>query len=275
VEYTVSNLPDGLTYFFVVTAYDNEMPSNESGPSNEADTTSLAPDMTPPVISNVQVSATTHDSAVIVWTTDEPSNSEVQYGTTSSTWGNYSSSKHDAALTTAHSVELEGLAPSTSYSFMVGSMDESGNGPSTSWEMGFATVALPDYEIEGTPIDLQSSTPESDNVLLTLNNIPFGTTAIELVMTVKDADFSDEGRLYINGQGPIALFGDQGIGDNDSISVTMDPITTDIEWYQLGQNTFTFWHDSTGGFVIEEIVVNFVTQDASDIRPKGLRISNR
>ena len=275
VEFTVSNLPNGLTYFFVVTAYDNEVPSNESGPSNEADTTSLEPDTMPPVISNVQVSGATHDSAVIVWTTDEPSNSEVQYGTTTSTWGNYPYSKHDATLVTAHSVELTGLVASNSYSFMVGSTDASGNGPTTSGELSFATLALPDYEVQGIPVDLRSSTPERDNVILTLNNIPFGTTAIELVMTVFDADFSGEGRLYINGQGPIALFGDDGTGANDNMSVTIDPIVTEIQWYQAGQNTLTFWHDSTAGFVIEEIAVNFVTQGAGDIRPKGLRITGR
>jgi hypothetical protein len=139
-EFTVSNLPDGQTYFFVVTAYDNEEPSNESGPSNEADTTSFEPDTTPPVVSNVQVSGTTHDTAVIVWSTDEPSNSEVQYGTATGTWGNYPHSEFDAALVTAHSVELTGLLSSTSYRFMVGSTDGSGNGPTTSVELSFATT---------------------------------------------------------------------------------------------------------------------------------------
>ena len=275
VEFTVTGLPNGQTFFLVVTAYDNEDPSNESGPSNEVDTGSASPDTTPPVISNVQVSSTTENSAVIVWTTDEPSDSTVQCGTSSSTWGNYPFSEHDATLVTGHSVLLTDLAAGTSYCFRVGSTDGSENGPTISDESTFTTLAAADYYVESVPLDLQSSTPESEDVLLTLHNIPFGTTAIELVMTVYDADFSEEGRLYINGQGPISLFGDEGLGANDSISVIIAPIVTEIAWYQLGQNTLTFWHDSTAGFVIEEISLNFVTQDHDNISPKGLRIDSR
>jgi hypothetical protein len=52
VEFTVTNLPVEQTYYFVVTAYNNEVPPLESGPSNETDTssTSTAPDTTPPSI---------------------------------------------------------------------------------------------------------------------------------------------------------------------------------------------------------------------------------
>jgi hypothetical protein len=105
--------------------------------------------------------------------------------------------------------------------------------------------------------------------VLTLNSIPSGTNSIELMMTVLDADFSDEGRLFVNGQGPIALFGGQGIGSNDGISVALDAISTDAAWYQLGQNTLTLWHDSTGGFVIEDISVNFSTQSI-DANPPSI-----
>jgi hypothetical protein len=140
VEFTVSNLTNGLTYFFVVTAYDNEVPVNESGPSNEADTTPFEPDETPPVVSNVQVSAKTRNSAVIVWTTDEPSHSEVQYGTAGSTWNSYPYNETDAGLTTSHSITLSSLSENTTYYFRVGSTDGAGNGPTTSGEASFTTL---------------------------------------------------------------------------------------------------------------------------------------
>ena len=139
VEFTVSNLSDGQTYFFVVTAYDNEDPSNESGPSNEADTASATPDTTPPVISNLQVASKTDTTAVIVWTTDEPSDSEVQYGTSTATWENYPSSATDASLVSNHSMTLTGLSQNATYYFRVGSSDASGNGPSVSTEATFTT----------------------------------------------------------------------------------------------------------------------------------------
>jgi hypothetical protein len=43
VEFTVTNLPDGQTYYFVVTAYNNDVILLESGPSNEENTGSTAP----------------------------------------------------------------------------------------------------------------------------------------------------------------------------------------------------------------------------------------
>jgi hypothetical protein len=139
VEFTVSNLTDGQTYFFVVTAYDNEEPSNESGPSNEADTTSSTPDTTPPVLSNVQLASKTDTTAVIVWTTDEPSDSEVRYGTNSSSWGNYPSQKTDSTMVSSHSITLTGLSQNTTYYFRAGSSDASGNGPTISNEKTFTT----------------------------------------------------------------------------------------------------------------------------------------
>ena len=141
VEYTVTNLPDGQTYFFVVTAYDKEVPSNESGPSNEVDTVLTSPDTTPPVVSSVDIASRTDTTALIEWTTDEPGDSQVQYGTES---GSYPFVKNAVNFVTNHSVTLADLDPSTTYYFRVASADSSGNGPTTSNEMYFTTDLAPD-----------------------------------------------------------------------------------------------------------------------------------
>ena len=139
VQYTVYNLPAG-TYYFAVTAYDNEVPSNESGYSNQV-STGTPSDTTPPVISNVQVSSTTDTTALIEWATNEPSDSQVRYGTVT---GNYSYLKNNITLVTNHSVTLTDLDPSTTYYFRVASLDFSGNGPTTSDELYFTTDSAPD-----------------------------------------------------------------------------------------------------------------------------------
>jgi hypothetical protein len=197
-QVTLHGLSDSQTYYFVVTAYDNEVPSLESGYSNEVQASSSA-DTTPPVISNVQVTSTTDSTAVIEWSTDEASDSQVQYGSNSRSWGNYPSTKTDAGMVTSHSVTLTGLTDSATFYFRVGSTDAPGNGPTTSSEDNFTTDPTPEYTVQGLPSDLRGSTPESDTVVLTLNSIPSGTNSIELMMTVLDADFSDEGRLFVNG----------------------------------------------------------------------------
>lgn len=80
-------------------------------------------DTTPPTISNVQVTDITETTATITWTTDEPADSTVEYGTTTS----YGQSVHDSTLTTSHSITLTGLSSGTTYHFRVKSTDQAGN----------------------------------------------------------------------------------------------------------------------------------------------------
>ena len=68
----------------------------------------------PPIIANISASATT-TSATITWTTDEGSNSEVVYGTTTG----YGSASSSASNVTSHSLTLTGLTASTTYDYEV------------------------------------------------------------------------------------------------------------------------------------------------------------
>ncbi|MEJ0021248.1 MAG: fibronectin type III domain-containing protein [Candidatus Doudnabacteria bacterium] len=83
--------------------------TDKAGNSNAASTSTdntITFDNTPPVISAVASSAITLDSATITWTTDENSDSQVDYGTT-----NYYgfSTKLDKTLVMSHSQNLTGL----------------------------------------------------------------------------------------------------------------------------------------------------------------------
>ncbi len=91
----------------------------------------------PPVISQVSATGITTTSATITWTTDEPSSSLVNYGTSTS-YG--LSSGVNSALVTSHSVVLTGLTPGTVYNFDVVSANSS-NGSSTSGNATFTTTA--------------------------------------------------------------------------------------------------------------------------------------
>ena len=139
---TLTGLNDNTTYFFRVESTD----SSGNGPtiSNELNfTTDLTPDTTAPTISNVQVTSITETTAVISWTTNEPSDSEVQYDSASRLWGSYPWGENDTSLVTSHTITLTGLEADTTYYFRVGSTDGSGNGPTTSNEMTFTTDAEP------------------------------------------------------------------------------------------------------------------------------------
>ncbi|MEK7194903.1 MAG: Ig-like domain-containing protein [Patescibacteria group bacterium] len=91
--------------------------------ANQEFTTGTAPDITPPVITDVQVVSIGQTDATVTWTTDEPSDSEVEYGLSSS----YGSSEVDATLTPVHIVNLTGLTAGTLYHFRVNSTDGSAN----------------------------------------------------------------------------------------------------------------------------------------------------
>src|SRR4051794_24916254 len=93
------------------------------------------PDTTPPTISNVRLISTFSTSATIGWTTDEPSDSQVLFGTSTS-YG--SSTTRDATLVLDHSVTVNGLQANTAYHFAVRSADGSSNA-STSSDGTFTT----------------------------------------------------------------------------------------------------------------------------------------
>ena len=84
---------------------------------------SPSPDTTPPVITSVAESSVSSSSATITWTTDEASNSSVDYGTTTSLGTLVS----DASLLASHSTQITGLSSTTQYFYAVTSCDASGN----------------------------------------------------------------------------------------------------------------------------------------------------
>lgn len=92
-------------------------------------------DITPPVISGVQTGTIGIYDASVQWTTDEPADSFVQYGTVS---GVYTGTLTDATLVTTHRFNLVNLAPATTYYYKVKSVDEAGN-TSGSDEFSFTT----------------------------------------------------------------------------------------------------------------------------------------
>jgi hypothetical protein len=105
---TLNGLLPATTYHVKVTS------------SNSAGLSATTADMefttaSPPAITGVIVAAITTDAAIIAWTTDQPTDSLVSYGTTTA----YGSAASDTTMTTSHSVTLTGLAPSRTYHFRV------------------------------------------------------------------------------------------------------------------------------------------------------------
>src|SRR5213083_1791769 len=108
--------------------------------TSAAVTVTVNNDLTSPVLSAVTVSSTGPDTATITWTTDEPADSQVEYGLTTA-YG--SASALDTSRVTAHAVTLKGLAAGTLYHYRVKSKDAAGN-LAVSPDAVFTTAPPPD-----------------------------------------------------------------------------------------------------------------------------------
>ncbi|MDD5688216.1 MAG: discoidin domain-containing protein [Elusimicrobia bacterium] len=97
----------------------------------------LSSDTTPPVVSTPGTISITGNSIVITWTTNELSNSRVEYGLTTS-YGSVTAIT-DTGGVYNHSVTLSGLAENTTYHYRMVSVDMNGN-PTTTVDYSFATI---------------------------------------------------------------------------------------------------------------------------------------
>jgi len=101
-------------------------------------TTGSTADTTPPAVSGVSASNVTTSSATITWTTNEASDTQVDFGTTS-TYG--SSTTLNASMVTSHSATLSNLAANTMQHFRVKSKDSASNLTSSA-DFTFTTAAV-------------------------------------------------------------------------------------------------------------------------------------
>jgi hypothetical protein len=119
------------------------------------------PTTAPPVISALDVSSITQNSATLTWTTDTPSDSQAHYGTTTTPC--------NPTLTTHHSVLLTSLAPSTTYSCTAISKDAAGRTTQSS-AYTFTTPAAPvafGFSASASPASLSVEKGTSANVTIT------------------------------------------------------------------------------------------------------------
>jgi len=114
---------------------------NEGSPSATVSggTFTVIADTQPPIItSGPQAQSITSHSVHIRWTTDEPSDSRVEYGTTTA----YGQEVSDASFVTEHDLVIHGLQASTTYHYRVSSTDPLGNGPTVSEDFTFTTADI-------------------------------------------------------------------------------------------------------------------------------------
>ncbi|MFC1974085.1 fibronectin type III domain-containing protein [Chloroflexota bacterium] len=116
----------------------------------------------------------TDTTVEIVWETNYPATSRVEYGKTDE---HESSTPTDKTLNVNHSITLTGLVPNTAYNFRVRSIDNDGS-IVASRNYVFTTQALPTPKLSATP----TSAPEPAHFIISdLSVTPTDVAAGELV----------------------------------------------------------------------------------------------
>ena len=133
----ITGLAPHTTHYFVVVSSDRS--GNSSTSSQQSFITLTIPDTTAPVISGVSATMVTGSTAHIVWATDELADSSVWYSTSTPVNAMTASTTHSASLVLSHDSLLSNLATSTTYYYLAGSVDGSGN-RATSTQSFFMTL---------------------------------------------------------------------------------------------------------------------------------------
>jgi hypothetical protein len=113
--------------------------------------TATPTDGTPAVVSAVASGGILTSGATITWTTNEPADSQVEFGTSTS-YG--STTPVDATLVLSHSVALSNLLPATTYHYRVVSVDRGGN-VTRSADFTFITAAPADVTPPANVLNLR------------------------------------------------------------------------------------------------------------------------
>jgi hypothetical protein len=151
-----------------------------------AHTSTLTPPFTPaidriaPVISGVGISSVTSTGATVSWTTNEPANTQVEYGFLN-TYGSLTSLNN--TLSTSHSVQLSGLTAGRAYHVRVRSIDASGNlSIGSDYTLNTTAVAvvkkidIDDIEVETGTITTTSAIVKWSTEIAADGQVEYGTT---------------------------------------------------------------------------------------------------
>ena len=175
----------------------------------------------PQVLAQPQIVSVTNTTAVVTWPTDQPSTSEVSYGTSANT---LSQAENRATLTTDHSVPLVGLTPNTTYFVQVNSKNVGAknsvnaypNSPTTS--LGFKTTSIADTQLPSfsTPPAVGYATDKQAVVQWKTDKMA------DSVVTITSVGFDEPPRIKsdgaLNDQHEISL---TGLTPNNKYSVSV------------------------------------------------------
>ncbi|HEX4824913.1 MAG TPA: proprotein convertase P-domain-containing protein, partial [Candidatus Polarisedimenticolaceae bacterium] len=213
----------------LITASYIDADDGQGGTNLPRQTTALA-DCSGPVLSKVEASRVSFDSARVAWKTNEPSTSVVKYGTAvppATTLGN-------TAQVYDHAVDIAGLAECTTYFFSAASTDNVGNATTDTasgayYSFTTGKISQKDYVSLDTPLPIPDA---SSNGVISTINVPDATTILDVnvTLTITHTNDSDLTVTLIapNGTQVPLIVQRGGSGDNFTTTVLDDEATSSI-----------------------------------------------
>lgn len=193
---------------------------SDAGPVWAGSTTTPPPtptDTTAPTISGVTTSGITTSGATVTWTTSEPADTQVEYGTTTA-YGQ--TTALNGAMTTAHSSILGGLTPGVLYNCRVRSRDAAGNvAVSANYTFTTASATPTQYTITASAGAGGSITP-SGTISVAAGGAQSFSIAAQSGYRIADV------RVDGNSVGAVGSYAFQNVTSNRTISASFAQNTT-------------------------------------------------
>jgi len=185
-------------------------------------------DITPPIISGIDITNITDTKAVIKWNTDEIATSQVIYGKTTMYDSN---SVTDKTLITSHSLKLIELIPNTTYHLCIKSSDKDGNeaesddytfNTRTTYEL-LSSFLYPGITIGSRVHQLSFNLFNGSSSTININNMEIYKMNGDIAFTMSKEDIIKNWAKSEIGAGKSLSAG---------ISFAIPPTTTEVEdWY--------------------------------------------
>lgn len=177
----------------------NQLPPGIAKKIGQGTTTPPVIDTTVPVISNVAIGSITQTGASITWTTNEPTRSQIAYGT-STVYTFETGFGSVFATSSAHA--LSGLTASTTYHFRITAKDAAGNTSSTG-DMTFTTASVP---------------PPADTTAPVISSISVGSIASTTANVMWTTNELATSKVYYGTTTPLNLSGASFIADSSLVT---------------------------------------------------------
>lgn len=169
----VDTTPSSAKYYYKV--YTKDGANAQSSGTNAVSITPTGKWTTAPTLdTGPSAGSLTTKKSTITWTTSRTSDSKIQYGTTSGSYGSVEPS--NSSQVSSHSIQLIGLNPGTTYYYKAKWTDEDGN-TGTSDEKSFSTNAAPTVkDVLAKSIGLTTTTIQYTSKDASKVKIYYGTT---------------------------------------------------------------------------------------------------